>query len=152
MQLSKHFVLNEFEKSMTATRFGIENKAGIDEIKCLTDLCYEVLEPVRAKFEKPIIITSGFRCLELNRKIGSSNFSHHIKGQAVDFEINSISNLEVAYWIKNNCNFYQLILEYWKKDDANAGWIHCSFIEGENKKQVLIFDGKKYTSGLPDLK
>ena len=61
MQLSKHFKLEEFEKSMTATRKGIENKAGSGEIKNLTDLCYTVLEPVRAKFDKPIIITSGFR-------------------------------------------------------------------------------------------
>ena len=49
MQLSKHFKLEEFEKSMTATRRGIENKAGSGEIKNLTDLCYGVLEPVRAK-------------------------------------------------------------------------------------------------------
>ena len=54
MQLSKHFKLSEFEKSQTATRKGINNKAGSGEIKNLTDLCYEVLEPVRAKFDKPI--------------------------------------------------------------------------------------------------
>ena len=54
MQLSRHFKLEEFEKSMTATRKGIENKAGSGEIKNLTDLCYGVLEPVRAKFDKPI--------------------------------------------------------------------------------------------------
>ena len=51
MQLSKHFKLEEFEKSMTATRKGIENKAGSGEIKNLTDLCYGVLEPVREKFD-----------------------------------------------------------------------------------------------------
>ena len=42
MQLSKHFKLEEFEKSMTAVRKGIENKAGSGEIKNLTDLCYTV--------------------------------------------------------------------------------------------------------------
>ena len=51
MQLSKHFKLEEFEKSSTAIRHGIENKAASGEIKKLTDLCYAVLEPVRAKFE-----------------------------------------------------------------------------------------------------
>ena len=61
MQLSKHFKLEEFEKSQTATRKGITNKAGSGEIKNLTDLCYEILEPVRAKFDKPITITSGYR-------------------------------------------------------------------------------------------
>ena len=42
MQLSKHFKLEEFEKSSTAIRHGIENKAGSGEIKNLTDLCYAV--------------------------------------------------------------------------------------------------------------
>ena len=52
MQLSKHFTLEEFEKSQTATRKGIKNKAGAGEIKNLGDLCYEILEPVRIKFER----------------------------------------------------------------------------------------------------
>ena len=47
--IKKHFTLSEMEKSQTATRKGISNKAGSGEIKNLTDLCYEVLEPVRAK-------------------------------------------------------------------------------------------------------
>ena len=110
MQLSKHFKLEEFEKSMTAVRKGIENKAGSGEIKNLTDLCYTVLEPVRAKFDKPIIITSGFRSEELCEAIGSKKTSQHAKGQAVDFEIAGVSNLQVAVWIEANCDFDQLIL------------------------------------------
>ena len=152
MQLSKHFTLAEMEKSQTATRKGISNKAGSGEIKNLTDLCYEVLEPVRTKFEKPIIITSGYRSPELCEAIGSKSTSQHAKGQAVDFEIAGISNLQVALWIQNNCDFDQLILEFWKDDDPNAGWVHCSFKEGSNRKQVLTFNGKNYTNGLPDAK
>jgi len=152
MQLSKHFTLEEFEKSMTATRLGIENKAGSGEIKNLTDLCYGVLEPTRAKFDKPIYISSGYRSEALCEAIGSKKTSQHTKGQAVDFQINGISNLQVALWIENNCDYDQLILEYWKDDEPNAGWIHVSFNEGSNRKQVLTFDGKKYTNGLPEAK
>ena len=152
MQLSKHFKLEEFEKSMTATRKGIENKAGSGEIKNLTDLCYGVLEPVRAKFEKPIMVTSGYRSPALCEAIGSKPTSQHTKGEAVDFEIAGISNLQVALWIQNNCDFDQLILEFWKDDDPNAGWIHCSFKEGSNRKQVLTYTGKEYKNGLPDAK
>ena len=43
MQLSKHFRLEEFEKSQTAQRLGIKNKAGSGEIKNLTDVCYGVM-------------------------------------------------------------------------------------------------------------
>ena len=58
MQLSKHFKLHEFEKSATAIRLGIKNKAGSGEIKNLTDVCYEILEPVRAKFDE-----NSFNCV-----------------------------------------------------------------------------------------
>ena len=154
MQLSKHFKLIEFTKSMTAIRKGISNEAGSGEIKNLTDLCYGILEPVRAKFEKPVIITSGYRSEELCEAIGSKKTSQHAKGQAVDFEIGGVSNLQVALWIQNNCDFDQLILEFWKEEDKdpNSGWIHASFSQGNNRKQVLTFDGKSYTNGLPDAK
>jgi outer membrane PBP1 activator LpoA protein len=153
MQLSKNFKLQEFEKSSTAIRLGIKNKAGSGEIKNLTDLCYAVLEPVRAKFEKPIIVTSGYRSEELCVAIKSSKTSQHTKGQAVDFEIAGVSNLQVALWIENNCDFDQLILEFWNEEEGpNSGWVHCSYNEGSNRKQVLTFDGKEFKNGLPDAK
>src|SRR5210317_1386293 len=151
MQLSKHFKLEEFEKSMTATRLGIENKAGSGEIKNLTDLCYGILEPTRAKFDKPIYISSGYRSEALCEAIGSKKTSQHTKGQAVDFEIIGESNLAVALWLTNNTDFDQCILEYYT-GEQNSGWIHVSYKEGSNRKQVLTFDGKSYTNGLPDAK
>jgi len=151
MQLSKHFTLEEFEKSQTATRKGIKNKAGAGEIKNLGDLCYEVLEPVRIKFDKPVTITSGYRSEELCEAIGSKKTSQHTTGNATDFEISGVSNLEVALWIENHCDFDQLILEYYT-GEANSGWIHVSYKDGSNRKQVLTFDGKSYTNGLPEAK
>ena len=153
MQLSKNFKLEEFEKSSTATRLGIKNKAGSGEIKNLTDLCYAVLEPVRAKFDKPIMVTSGYRSEELCVAIKSSKTSQHTKGQAVDFEIAGVSNLQLAIWIQNNCDYDQLILEFWKEEEgANSGWVYCSYNEGSNRKQVLTFNGKEFKNGLPEAK
>jgi hypothetical protein len=152
MQISKHFKLSEFTKSQVATRNGIKNIPGSGEIKNLGNVAYEILEPVRAKFDKPVMINSGFRCLELNRKIGSSDSSFHVQGKAVDFEIIGIPNIQVAYWVKNNCDFDQLILEFYKPDEDNAGWIHVSFNEGNNRKQVLTFDGKSFSNDLPEMK
>jgi hypothetical protein len=150
MQLSKHFTLEEFEKSQTATRKGITNKAGSGEIKNLGDLCYEILEPVRAKFDKPVTITSGYRSPELSEAIGSKSTSQHCTGNAVDFEIAGVSNLAIALWISNHCNFDQLLLEYYT-GEPSSGWCHVSYdSEKNNRKQVLTFDGKSYTNGLPD--
>ncbi len=153
-QLSKHFQLKEFEKSSTATRLGIKNKAGSGIIKNLTDLCYAILEPVKAKFDsKPVIITSGYRTEKLCEVLKSSKTSQHTKGQAADFEVIGVSNLQVALWIENNCDFDQLILEFWKEEEgANSGWVHCSFVEGSNRKQVLTFNGQEYKNGLPEAK
>ena len=58
MQLSKHFTLKEMTRSMTAQRKGINNTPGPGEIKNLGDLCYEVLEPLRAHFDLPVTISS----------------------------------------------------------------------------------------------
>ena len=152
MQLSKHFKLAEFTKSQIAARHGLKNLPGSGEVKNLENLCYEILEPVRAKFEKPIMISSGFRSLMVNRKLGSSDSSQHCKGQAVDFEIAGIPNIKVAYWIQANCDFDQLILEYYQPDDDQHGWVHVSYNEkGANRKKVLTFDGKTYEVGLPDI-
>ena len=151
MQLSKNFSLEEMERSQTAQRMGIKNKAGSGEIKNLTDLCYNVLEPCRAKFDKPIRISSGYRSEELCVAIGSKKTSQHALGMAVDMEIPSESNLKVALWLQNNVDFDQLILEYYT-GEANSGWIHVSFHEGNNRKQVLTFDGKSYSNALPDAK
>ena len=151
MQLSKHFTLEEFEKSQTATRKGIINKAGAGEIKNLGDLCYEVLEPVRVKFDKPVTNTSGYRSPKLSEAIGSKATSQHCLGEAVDFEIAGVSNLQVALWLTNNCSFDQCILEFYT-GEANSGWIHVSYKDGSNRKQVLTYDGKSYTNGLPDAK
>ena len=112
MQLSKNFSLEEMERSQTAQRMGIKNKAGSGEIKNLTDLCYNVLEPCRAKFDKPIRISSGYRSEELCVAIGSKKTSQHALGMAVDMEIPSESNLKVDLWHQNNVDIDQLILEY----------------------------------------
>ena len=153
MQLSRHFKLEEFTKSMTATRKSIDNTPGSGDIKNLENLCYEILEPTRAHFSKSVIVSSGYRSEELCEAIGSKKTSQHAKGQAVDFEIPGVPNIKIAYWIQNNCDFDQLILEYYSPDDGSKGWVHVSYNEkGSNRKQVLTYDGKQFTNGLPDMK
>ena len=153
MQLSKHFTLKEMTKSMTATRKGIDNTPGAGEIKSLGDLCYEVLEPLRAHFDSPVTVTSGYRSEALCEAIGSKKTSQHAKGQAVDLEISGVPNIKTAYWLQNNVDFDQLILEFYKADDPAGGWVHVSYNEkGSNRKQVLTYDGKSYENGLPEMK
>ena len=152
MRLSKNFSLEEMTRSMVAARKGIDNTPGAGEIKNLENVCYEILEPVRAHFDKPITITSGYRSEALCEAIGSKKTSQHAKGQAVDFEIGGVPNIKIAYWLQANVDFDQLILEFYNKDDPAGGWVHVSYNEkGANRKQVLTYDGKNFDNGLPNM-
>jgi len=83
MRLSKHFTRAEFEASQTAERKGIDNVMTQAAIQKAIDLCESVLEPLRAHFGKPVIITSGYRSDKLNRAIGGARRSQHSAGEAV---------------------------------------------------------------------
>tara|TARA_Y100001938_G_C7929060_1_gene348412 strand:- start:297 stop:752 length:456 start_codon:yes stop_codon:yes gene_type:complete len=145
MRLSKHFTLGELTKSSTADRRGIENVPNESEIDSLRLVCENVLEPVREHFKVPMTPSSGFRCLELNTAIGSSSTSQHVKGQAVDFEVQGIANDYLAKWIMENVDYDQVILEFFKQEDPNSGWVHCSYVnEKENRKKALRYNGGKY--------
>ena len=135
MQLSKNFSLRELTRSQTAIRKGIKNEPDQEQLMNLVALTVKILQPCRDKFGA-ISINSGLRVLELNKAIGSGDKSQHIKGEAADFETYSISNAELAEWIKNNRCFDQLILEYPGKD-ARDGWVHCSYNRMGNRMQVL---------------
>ena len=153
MQLSKNFSLIELTKSQTAERKGIDNTPSAEHQENLKSLCTNVLQPVRDNFHRVVSVSSGFRSQALCEAIGSKKTSQHAKGQACDFEINGIPNIKVAYWLTNNVNFDQCILEFYKPDDGQAGWIHVSYNEkGSNRKQILTYDGKSYENGLPEMK
>ena len=145
MKLSDHFSLSELTKSDTAVRKGIPNVPKDEEVENLIMVCSEILEPVREQYGIPFIPNSGYRCLELNRAIGSSDRSQHVQGKAVDFEIPGVDNKEVALWVKENCDFDQLILEFYKEGEPTSGWVHCSYdVDKEHRKSSRIFDGKTW--------
>ena len=149
MKLSPHFSLQEMTKSQTALRNGIDNTPTSKHKEALEALCVNVLEPIRGNFKAPVIVSSGYRSEALCLEIGSKTTSQHAKGQAADFEIIGVSNYDVAWWIRENLVFDQLILEYYTPEDPNSGWIHISYRnDGKNRDQCLTFDGTDYTVGL----
>ena len=137
MNLTTNFSLLELTKSQTAERKGIDNTPSPDHQESLKLLCTHILQPVRDHFERVVSVSSGYRSPELCIAIGSKITSQHAKGEACDFEIFGVSNKELADWIHFNLNYDQLILEYWKEEDPNSGWVHCSYIEGNNRRQYL---------------
>ena len=137
MKLTSNFSLSELTKSQTAERKGIDNTPSTEHQENLKLLCESVLQPVRDHFGKVVTISSGYRSPELCTAIGSKITSQHAKGQAADFEIFGVSNKALADYINSELYYDQLILEYWNESDPNSGWVHCSFSEGNNRKQYL---------------
>ena len=86
--LTPHFKLREFTESTTAKKHGIANVPPPEAVENLQRLCTHTLEPLREKLGLPIIITSGFRCQQLNEIIvHASRKSQHMSGQAADFYV-----------------------------------------------------------------
>ncbi len=152
MNLTANFTLAEMTKSETALRHDMDNTPGETEIANLKLLAENVLQPVRDHFGKGVKVNSGFRHPEVNAKVGGSKTSDHCQGQAADIEIPGVANADLAQWIVDNLEFRQVILEFYTPGVPDSGWVHVSYVAGDNKKQVLTAtkkDGKTvYLPGL----
>ena len=152
MNLTKNFTLSEMTKSETALRQGMANEPSETEINNLRTLCEQVLQPVRDYYGMGVKVNSGFRHPLVNAKVGGSTTSDHCKGMAADIEIPGVANADLAQWIADNCQFRQLILEFYTPGIPDSGWVHVSYDPNDLKKQTLTAtkkDGKTvYLPGL----
>lgn len=147
IQLSKHFRLSEFIRSSTATKYGIDNTPPLEAIANLQFLCQELLEPLREWMNEPIVISSGYRCPQLNShpEVRGASKSQHLTGEAADIRIpmtkapngSLIQDMAKARkwieWILDK-RFDQLILEH---DKSGHYWIHVS-LKRTNNRQTYI--------------
>ena len=90
-QLSKDFTLEEFLYSETTQRYpniaALQKKPPTSVVDCLSYLATTSLQKIADTFDFPITVSSGYRCLQLNRLVGSSDTSQHVLGQAADISI-----------------------------------------------------------------
>lgn len=100
--LSPHFSLHEFLSSETAARMGREIEVTPDVLASLQRLCQQVLEPIRVKLGKPIVITSGYRPGWLNAAIGGSRTSAHMTGNAADIKVVGMEPYAFCSWVQHH--------------------------------------------------
>lgn len=118
--LTPHFTLEELIKSDTAVRFNLDNTPTPDVIENLKWLCVKILEPLRGKVG-PILVSSGYRSLAVNTKVGGASNSAHILGQAADISVPNMTVEQLYQLIKTTAlPFDQLIQEF------NA-WVHIQY-------------------------
>ena len=136
VRLSKNFSLQEYTKSQTATRQGLDNTPNEEHLASATALFENVVQKVRDHFGVTVI-NSGYRGPALNTAVGGSSKSQHCKGEAVDIECPGTGNYDVAKWIEDNLAFDQLILEFYTPGIPDSGWVHVSYKSEGNRKSVL---------------
>jgi hypothetical protein len=119
MKLSKNLSLREATKSTTALRHGIDNTPDEYVISNLETIAERIFQPMRDHFGVPIAVSSGYRCKELNTKIGGSP-----------------TNADIFKYIYTHLDYDQLIWEF--GDDKEPAWIHVSYKKhGENRNRTL---------------
>lgn len=129
----KHFSFQEFERSETAYRHGIDNTAPEEARRNIAVLVDRVLDPLREAWGKPLTVTSGYRCPELNPIVGGEKTSHHLRGMAADISTgNRVENRRLFQLVLDlKLPFTQLI------DEKNFAWVHISLDPADVKRQVL---------------
>ena len=136
VRLSKNFTLQEFTKSQTALRQGIDNTPDEQHLSNAKLLFEKIVQPVRDNFGVTVI-NSGYRGPKLNEAVGGSSKSQHCKGEAVDIECPGTANYEIAKWIQDSLDFDQLILEFYTPGIPDSGWVHVSYTKENNRKSIL---------------
>ena len=125
-----NFTMSELIYSDTAVKNNINNMPDINSLDYMLDLIVYCLQPIRERLAKPMTITSGYRCSEVNKLVGGVAASQHTKGQAVDFQVSGWTPTNLVKLIQSyGVEFDQLINEY-------DSWVHISYVKGNNKGDV----------------
>lgn len=130
----KYFTIKELTKSTTAIKKGIDNTPTREVTSNLIYLVDNILDPLREAWGEPLIVTSGYRCPKLNKAVGGSATSQHVKGQAADIRTlkdTPEENKRLFELVqKLGLPFDQLINEY------NYDWVHVSYSK-RHRRQIL---------------
>ena len=155
----KYFSIEEMISSATALREGIDNTPTPCAYHLLHVLVDQLLDPIREAWGKPIIVSSGYRCKELNALVGGVKNSHHLLGCAADITAPLLSpqggkigsampkhlplgggreganrrlfRMIVQMQQEGKLRFTQLIAE------DNYRWLHISYVPSDLRCQVL---------------
>lgn len=136
MRLSKSFTLEELTATTYKEFLKKNRQEAIDNLQLIEDLAF-FAEQVRAFINVPMIITSGFRCDELNKAVGGAKTSQHRFFRAIDFVPKGMSLDECFEKLKGSKLVYKQLI---KERSGNSEWIHVSM--GYERENLIYKDGK----------
>ena len=136
----KYFSIGEMTRSDTAKRLGIDNTPSDSIKKNLTLFINTVLDPIREDWGSPIIVSSGYRCPELNKAVGGVKTSGHLYGYCADLQVKGdlrkFSNFVIEWMKEHQMKWDQII---WEKS-GNVTWLHFCWIGKDGKQRMKNFD------------
>ena len=140
--MAKYFKVAEMLKSETAEKNQINNTPSAEIEQNIEELL-EVLDDLREFYGKPIKITSGYRCNELNKLVGGSPTSAHVIGYAADLQPvqGSFEEFKVSVidWLdKSGVKFDQCIIE----KNKSAQWVHFGLYNRKGQQRGQQFSLK----------
>lgn len=143
-RLTPHFTLAELCASQAAVRQRLDNTPGAAECQNLVRVA-QVLEQVRALVGKPVAVSSGYRSLAVNKAVGGSKNSAHVRGLAADITVPGMTAKALAEKIRDSgIDFDQLIYE--------GTWVHIGLSDTKPRRQVLTANftaaGVNYSQGI----
>ena len=136
---SEFFTLEELTKSSTAKRLKIDNTPNAEILKNLQYGVDMVLDPLRRIIQKPIIITSGYRCEKLNKAVGGVSNSWHQQGNAADIHIADEENAREIFEILKTLPSVDTILF---EHSSNSQWIHVQWNMAKTPRHHYNFNFK----------
>jgi hypothetical protein len=157
LRLSPHFTLGEVTKSKHAEIYNIPSHVAIENLK---RVC-KWLEALRLRYnlryvygsvsppesggeintDTPIIINSGYRSPELNKKVGGSPTSNHLTGCAVDIRVYGIEQamryavILMDYADETKQDYDEILIE---KNRYGAIWLHFAVRPKENRRKTMF--------------
>ena len=146
----KHFTFREFERSERAAELNIDNRIPELAEAHIVELVDILLDPLREAWGGPLVVTSGYRCPELNRDVGGSATSAHTAGWAADLVpdsddprgVQGLVDFAVEWLTATGLPFDQLIFEH----VGSSKWLHIGIrnLKGAQRRQTLLYEGGKY--------
>lgn len=137
-RISAHITYSEAIFSSTALRKGLPNMPPKEILATMRITAERVFEPLRSLAGVPLRILSFYRSLAVNRAVGGSATSQHMKGEAIDIQATGkVANSDLFHFIRNSLEYDQVIAEF--PVAGEPAWIHVSYTaRGKNRKQALV--------------